>query len=127
MPQSQVLFVAVDGLSRRTVASGLEMYGRDVITACDGAEALALLEANRDRIGVLVTDADMGGEIDGMAVAAAARRINPRIEVIYTSRAPHALAPNRKVKGAPSMRTPYHVHQLVSVISSLGSGLFAPA
>jgi CheY-like chemotaxis protein len=115
--QPLVLFVAHDGLTRREVASGLEMYGYAVLTAADAQDALSLMTVHRSRITVLVTDADMGGEVDGLAIATTARSLNPKVTVVYTARRPHAVPSSRQVSGAPLVRSPYHPHQLASVIA----------
>jgi DNA-binding NtrC family response regulator len=111
-----VLLVAADALTRRLTANGLEMYGYEIVTARDGSEAMALLQAER-RIGLVVTDVEIGGEIDGLAVAEAARQIDPRMLVIYTSRFPHTIPAKRKVSAAPTLRAPYHPQQIIGIIS----------
>lgn len=117
--QPLVLLVARDDVTRREVANGLGMYGHDVLTAAGGQEAVELIAAHRQRIGVLVTDAEIGGEVDGLAVAKAARGLDPKIGVIYTARIPHAIPASRQVSGAPLVRAPYHPHQLAGVIAML--------
>jgi hypothetical protein len=64
-------------------------------------------------------DADIAGEASGLEVATAARRSNARIDVIYTSRQPFRIPENKKVRGAPSIRTPYQPQQIVGMISEL--------
>ena len=113
-----VLVVAADALTRQLTINGLEMYGHDVVGARDGAEAMELLRTER-RIGVLVTDADLGGETDGLAVAEAARQLDPRMLVIYTSRFPHLIPAKRKVSAAPTLRSPFHPQQILGIISQL--------
>jgi CheY-like chemotaxis protein len=113
-----VLLLAADSLTQRTTTSCLETFGYEVISASDGAEAVSMLSSDH-RIGVVVTDADIRGDVDGLAVATAARDLNPKIFVIYTARLPHAIPERRKVRGAPSLRTPYPGHQIVSVIGEL--------
>ena len=116
-PQT-VLLVARTGLVRNVTSAGLAMYGYDVLTADGGQEASEALRENK-HITVLVTDADLTGEIDGLGIARLARKINPKIDVIYTARAPHRIPHAAKVSGAPMLRDPYHPHQLVGVISSI--------
>ena len=111
-----VLLVAPDALTRRLTANGLEMYGYEIVTARDGSEAMALLESER-RIGIVVTHVDLGG--DGLAVAEAARKIDSRMLVIYTSRFPHTIPAKRKVSAAPTLRAPYHPQQIIGIISQL--------
>ena len=113
-----VLVVAADALTRQLTINGLEMYGHDVVGARDGTEAMELLRTER-RIGVLVTDADLGGEADGLAVAEAARQLDPRMLVIYTSRFPHLIPAKRKVSAAPTLRSPFHPQQILGIISQL--------
>ena len=103
-------------MTRLLTANGLAMYGYTVLTARNGAEAVELLQANR-RIDVLVTDADLGGDPDGLAIARFARGLHPKVDVIYTGRQPSRIPEALKVKGAPSIRTPYHPQQIVGIIS----------
>ena len=113
-----VLVVAADSLMRQLTMNGLQMYGHEVVTARDGNEAVDLLN-NERRIGVVVTDVDLGSDPDGLTVAQAAREIDPRMLVIYTSRFPHTIPAKRKVSAAPTLRTPYHPQQIVGLISQL--------
>jgi DNA-binding NtrC family response regulator len=113
-----VLLVAADALTRRLTMNGLEMYGYEVVSARDGNEAMELLQTER-RIAVLVTDIELGEGADGLAVAQAARQIDPRMHVIYTSRFPHTIPADKKVRAAPTLRTPYHPQQVVGIISQL--------
>lgn len=113
-----VLLVASDGLTRQITANGLAMYGYEPFMARDGREAMAIINSDR-RVDVLVVDADLGGELDGLSVAKAARLANPRMEVIYTSRMPYRIPEAGKVKGAPCIRTPYQPQQIVGMISEL--------
>jgi CheY-like chemotaxis protein len=116
--QLVVLLVAGDGLTQLLTASGLGIYGYDVVTARDGASAVEQLRERR-RIDVVVTDAELQGGVDGLAVARTAREINPKVDVIYTARFPHKVPEKSKVRGAPCVRAPYHPHQIASVISAL--------
>ena len=113
-----ILIIARDGLIRKVATSGLETYGYEVLAAEDGVQAAELLRDNR-HITVLVTDADLSGPIDGLAIARLAREMNPNIDVIYTSRTPHRVAIARMVRGAPMVRDPYRPHQLIGVLSNL--------
>ncbi len=116
-PQT-VLVVAKPGLIRNVTSAGLTIYGYDVLTADNGQEAAAALREHK-HITVLVTDADLNGDIDGLAIAHLARKTNPKIDVIYTARSPQRIPHAAKVSGAPMLREPYHPHQLVGVISSI--------
>jgi DNA-binding NtrC family response regulator len=113
-----VLVVAGDALTRQLTMNGLQMYGHEVVTARDGNEAIDLLKSDL-RIGIVVTDVDLGGEPDGLTVAQAARDTDPRMLVIYTSRFPHTIPAKRKVSAAPTLRTPFHPQQIIGIISQL--------
>ena len=99
-------------------ADALRVYGYDVLTAADGARAVEQIRALR-RLDVLVIDAELKGEVDGLAAARLAREFNPKLEVIYTARVPHLIPERAKVSGAPCVRAPYHGYQIASVSSTL--------
>jgi len=69
---------------RRLAARVLKRSGFDVIEAENGAEALALLEAQRDRIGLVVLDVTMPG-MSGLEVHAKIREDDPALPVLLTS------------------------------------------
>ena len=54
-----------------------------------------------------------------MALAVAARARHPKVEVIYTSSAPHRIPDARRVPRAPSIRAPYGPFQVSGVIHAL--------
>jgi signal transduction histidine kinase/ActR/RegA family two-component response regulator len=62
----------------------LEGWGYKVLTASDGATALAVLEAN-PKIDLLLTDVILPGPMDGRAVAEKARARHPGLKVVYMS------------------------------------------
>ena len=116
--QLVVLLIAPDGLTRALATDGLASYGFRVIAVPDGAAALDQLKTSQ-AIDVLVTDAELKGEVDGLTLARTARQLRPRIDVIYSARVPSRIPDPAKVPGAPCLRSPYHPYQLVSVIGAL--------
>jgi hypothetical protein len=70
------------------------------------------------RVGVLVADVDSDA-VSRLAFVRGARKADPSLAVIYTARVPSRLADREKVPGAPCLRSPYHPHQLVSLIGHL--------
>ena len=116
--QPRVLFIASDGLTRSIVGGWFEMYGYEATTACDGAEAAALLRADQD-FAVLIVEAERGGEIDGLAVAKLARNLNPEIGVIYTARAPDSLQKSAMVSEALCLRLPHRPEQMMALVKQL--------
>src|SRR4028118_1104216 len=85
--------------NHRDISTSLGRFGYEVLTVSDGAEALALLRANRG-ISVLVADVDVGG----LALAREARAIRSDLRVVYTASAPHRVPPSSKVSDAPVPR-----------------------
>jgi CheY-like chemotaxis protein len=116
-----VLLVTKPGLVPNVTSAGLALYGYDVLTAAP-EEAIETLRVNR-HTAVVVIDADLPDQDEG--VARFARVINPKIDVIYTSRMPHRAAATL-LPCAPILRDPYHPHQLANVITNLRSRLAEP-
>lgn len=62
----------------------LEAFGYDVLTATDGADALALFLQHRDKVAVVLTDMMMP-VMDGAALVDTLKRINPAIKIVTAS------------------------------------------
>ena len=62
----------------------LRAFGYEVLTATDGAEAVAIYAANRKEIAVVLTDMTMP-IMDGPATIRALLRINPQVKIIAAS------------------------------------------
>jgi two-component system, NtrC family, response regulator HydG len=74
------VLIADDNLEMaRTLAEGLSDRGYDTVTAAGGKEAMDLLAS--DKLDAVVTDMRMP-DVDGLAVLAASRRIDPQRPVI---------------------------------------------
>ena len=101
MPDSRparhtVLAVEDDDLIRSLLDDTLRDLGYRTITATNGQEALAALEANRD-IDLLVTDVRMP-LLNGVDLVAQARHSLPNLRVIYvTGHVPDNLIPRVQV------------------------------
>jgi CheY-like chemotaxis protein len=118
--QPLVLLLPGDHRAGLLAKGGLEGYGYDVLMVGSVEEALDHLRTNR-RISVLVVNVELENATGGMALAKAARTGDPSIHVIYTCGIPYRIPEREKVKGAPCLRTPYHPHQLVSVIGQIST------
>ena len=79
-----ILLVEDDELVLRYAERGLRSFGYTVITAANGAEALPVLESDRE-IDLLFTDVIMTGELSGAELARKARDLRPGIRVLFTS------------------------------------------
>ena len=98
MTNRKILIVEDEFLIRLTLAEALAEDGFEVIEAGSGDEALTLLQ-QQDGITLLLTDIQLPGGLDGVALARTAREKVPDMPVIYMTGRPDAF-------GA-STRTPY--------------------
>jgi len=80
-----VLLIVEDEVLVRMVAVQIaEVAGFSVVQAADADEAIRVLQGRSD-IGVVLTDIDMPGSMDGLELAQAIRHRWPPIEVVLTS------------------------------------------
>ena len=77
------LLVEDDPKTRAAVCALLEAQGFQVTTCASGEDALALLETRR--FDLLLSDLDLGGAVDGIALARAAKRASSVIQTIIMS------------------------------------------
>ncbi len=81
----ETILVVDDEASILTITSQtLQAFGYRVLTATDGAEAVAVYAQHRNEIAVVLTDMMMP-VMDGPATIHALRRINPAIKIIAAS------------------------------------------
>jgi PAS domain S-box-containing protein len=81
---------------RNMAAAILARHGYRVLTAADGAEAVALFAPRSREIRVLITDISMPN-LDGAALAGVVLRINPHVKVVAVS----GLSPENAASPAP--------------------------
>ena len=86
--RTRILVVEDDFLIRMVLSEMLTDEGYDVVEAESGDLALPLLDGS---IGLLLTDLQLPGSLDGQALAALARRSHPDLPVIYTSGRPDVI------------------------------------
>jgi PAS domain S-box-containing protein len=79
-----ILLTEGDNLVRANVETQLAHLGYRVLSARDGNEALAHLRGGA-AVDLLFTDVVMPGGIDGMKLAAEARRLRPGLKVLFTT------------------------------------------
>lgn len=76
------ILIAEDEESLRAMcARGLTMTGHEVMTACDGSEALDILKSENGRFDLLLTDIRMP-IMDGIALALATARDFPDLAIL---------------------------------------------
>ena len=82
--QLQILFVEDDDLIRHVTVEGLRDAGYDVLEARDGDDAIEQMR-HAPNIGLVFTDVQMPGHLDGVGLVEKIRQDNPRMPVIVTS------------------------------------------
>jgi CheY-like chemotaxis protein len=81
----ELILIAEDEASiRKVTSSALETHGYKVLTADDGAQAVALYAQNKDKINVVLMDMMMP-VMDGHASIREIRKINPQAKIIAVS------------------------------------------
>ena len=113
-----VLLVEDDPGVRNVVEAALAERGLQVRCAGDDRTAQRILEREAAQIGVLIADVHLGASASGYDVARRARKLNPRIEVIYiTGRSLDAAGFG--VSGGVLMPKPFDIDNLSDVVQAL--------
>jgi two-component system, response regulator PdtaR len=112
-----VLVVEDEAMVRWATRDGIEDAGFQVYDARNADEAIALLEAHPD-IGLIFTDVDMPGSMDGVRLAHFVRKRWPPVKIIVTSGFKN-LTPDQLPDGSLFLSKPYHREQLRQQIESL--------
>ena len=121
-PQTPVVVLLVEDelLIRLCAGEALADAGFAVIEAGHAHEAIAILEREHDTVGVVFTDVQMPGTLDGVALAHHTRRHWPWIGLLIASAQPRP-ALGALPEGSRFLGKPYglahaiqHVRQLVT-------------
>ena len=112
-----VLIVEDEALLRMNAVDIVHQAGFDVIEASTADEAIEILEA-RDDIGVVFTDIQIPGSMDGLKLARAVRGRWPPIRIIATS-GRLRLSSDDLPEGGRFLPKPYSPHQVVSLLNEL--------
>jgi two-component system, response regulator PdtaR len=119
-PSGETILVVEDEvLVRLALAETLRDEGYSVIEAANGDEALAVL-ATPTPIAVILTDVNMPGSLDGVALGRYVRSTRPALKVIIVS---GRAAPDRAKDAADAfLAKPYDPQDIVRAIASLLAG-----
>lgn len=90
MTPPRVLVVEDEFLIRLTLAEALQDDGFEVVEASSGDEALELI-ADASRFALLMTDVQLPGKLDGVALARAVRERAPELPVIFMTGRPDTM------------------------------------
>ncbi|WP_270937081.1 response regulator [Falsiroseomonas oryzae] len=109
-----LLLVEDDALVRTTLAEALAEAGFEVLEAEDAESALGVI-AEHDDLAVLLTDINLPGA-DGFALARAARRLRPRLPVVYASGRYREADPLRALPDAVFLAKPFTLSSAVATL-----------
>ena len=114
-----LLLVEDEALILHTLEDVLTDAGFEVVTAIDGAEAIAALD-NKDRTPAgLITDIRIGDGINGWDVARHARELAPSFPVVYMTGDSASDWASQGVPNSSILQKPFASAQLVTAISHL--------
>ncbi len=121
---AKILIVEDEGLVRILIVETLKEAGHEVLEAPDGEAALALVQEHGD-LDLIVTDVRMA-KLDGFALAIAARRVRPGLEVVFITGYIGTEVP-RELSRALVMQKPFDPDALVVAVDTLLSERGNPA
>ncbi|MDR2857636.1 MAG: response regulator [Novosphingobium sp.] len=115
----RILIVEDEMLIRELAAEDLTGAGFDVVCACSGDEALAVIEHDSD-FDFLFTDIHMPGAVDGRELAVRARARLPGLAVLYATG--HADAIGALAVNERCVDKPYVLEDVLQLLASLRAG-----
>lgn len=110
-----VLIVDDEPLIRELAATVIAEAGFEVVQAASADEALGILSARKD-VGLLFTDINMPGQMDGLALARLVHEHWPDIQLVLTSGRP---LPEPAPQGGQFMAKPYSLDKLAETVTDL--------
>ena len=113
-----VLLVDDDPLVHEVIRLALEDGGFDVLSAATGPEAIALLDARHASIHALVTDINLGKDVDGWAVAKHARELEARLPVVYITGDSGYEWRSQRVPESIVIEKPFVAAQIVTAVAA---------
>jgi CheY-like chemotaxis protein len=117
MPVSHILVVEDDPLILMMALGIIEDEGYIVLKASDADEAMVLLE-RRSEIGIVFTDIEMPGSMDGLELAICIRERWPDIKILVTSGGVRVSETSLPPHGQ-FLRKPYSANDLTAKILAL--------
>lgn len=114
-----VLVTEDDQQVQFVVEEALSEGGFETVIAATGEEAITLLQDNHTQYRALVTDIQLGGEIDGWEVARTARELSPTLPVVYVTAGATADHASKGVPDSVIISKPFAPAQIVTAVSQL--------
>ena len=113
-----ILYVEDDPRLRRHVLHALMTHDHDVVEACNGAEACWLLNYHGRDLDLVITDIELGSELDGWMVAEHARQLSKDVGVIYAT---GTRMDHEPVEGGIALFKPFSAQALERAITEAAS------
>jgi CheY-like chemotaxis protein len=117
LPKAIILVVESEALIRMSAVQTLEDAGYSVPSASNAVEAIKIMEGCSE-IRAVLTDINMSGSVDGLALAHAIRNRWPPVHLIVTS-GRHIGDRTIFPTGTRFVRKPYGGSELVAVLENL--------
>jgi CheY-like chemotaxis protein len=114
-----LLLVEDEAIIRFDIQDALESSGFEVVSAADGEAGLALIEQSDRRLSGLITDVNLGGEIDGWVLARRARELMAEICVVYITGDSASDWPAEGVPKSVLLQKPFADAQVRTAIAAL--------
>ncbi|MBI4852770.1 MAG: response regulator [Acidobacteria bacterium] len=97
----------------------LELYQYKVLTASNGADAVATYAINKDKVSLVITDLMMT-DMEGLDAINALRKINPQLKImVITGSVPTYLMEQFKEQNIPFLTKPFTAQKLLKNIHNL--------
>lgn len=113
-----LLVVEDETLIRMDLVDLLEGAGYTVDEGADGADGIGIIDAG-DEFSGLITDVNLGAEVDGWDVARHARRKFPNLAVVYVTGDSAADWPVEGVADSLVVNKPFSDAQILEAIKTL--------
>ena len=116
-----VLVIEDEDTVRNLLRTLLRLAGYEVLSCQQGAEALDLMEARGGTLQLLVTDVNLGGELDGFETAGRLRAAQPGLKVLFMSGEDEADGDSGRIYGAADrfLRKPFTPRGFIEAVGSL--------
>jgi DNA-binding response OmpR family regulator len=116
----KMLLLVEDELSvLEVLENALADAGFDVVTACNGAQAIAELDANPIRFDAVITDINLGAGPDGWEISQHVRSLVPDMPIVYLTGASAHEWPSQGVGGSVLATKPFSLAQFTTTVSGL--------
>ncbi len=116
MVGKRVLVVEDEAMVRLILAETLEAEGFEVVEAATGDEAARLID-EADGFDLVVTDIQMPGKLDGIAVGQWMRTRHADVPVIYVTGRPESMVTSSLRRRDAFVRKPYGPRDIIAVVS----------